>query len=161
MRSETAGSVAFLLNNREARVDNTAPFALYGDNGGDYRGKILPAGDYTLSATAWTEANASGTKGPTYTIHFKVTNSAAAPWAAGVTVFPNPVQSYVRMSAADIPEENVGIQVLDLYGQLKHESEWKAGEEEKEIDLKSLPKGVYILKTISGAGESIRRIVKE
>ncbi|WP_162418534.1 T9SS type A sorting domain-containing protein [Cyclobacterium roseum] len=57
-----------------ARFEKLAPFAIFGDNGGDYLGKDLPEGMYTLSVTAFptTSSTNTGIGGEEVTIHFEV-----------------------------------------------------------------------------------------
>ncbi|WP_272063403.1 CAP domain-containing protein [Oscillatoria sp. CS-180] len=43
------------------RIENIEPYALFGDTDGDYWGKALKAGDYTLKATAYTQDKGKGT----------------------------------------------------------------------------------------------------
>jgi hypothetical protein len=47
-----------------SRLENVAPYALFGDIGGDYIGKLLPPGYYKVSAQAFSLANMGGTAGP-------------------------------------------------------------------------------------------------
>ncbi|HMB62317.1 MAG TPA: T9SS type A sorting domain-containing protein [Eudoraea sp.] len=53
-------------------TENFAPFTLFGDAGGDFSGKILPEGDYTLTATPYSETHERGKAGIPLTIHFKI-----------------------------------------------------------------------------------------
>ena len=80
----TVGSVALSLTGAKAvsRTENLAPYSLYGDhhdgNGGrDLDGASLPAGTYTLSATAHAERGASGTVRGTLSVSFEVLAPAA------------------------------------------------------------------------------------
>ena len=56
------GSVRLQLSGAKAatRTDDAAPYSLYGDAGGTVRGEALPAGGYSLTATAYAEANGGG-----------------------------------------------------------------------------------------------------
>jgi Protein of unknown function (DUF4038) len=42
------------------RVENSAPYSLYGDSNGDFQGTSLPEGSYTLRLRAYSAANAGG-----------------------------------------------------------------------------------------------------
>ena len=53
-------------------TENFAPFTLFGDSGGNFAGKVLPEGDYTLTATPYSESHEKGKTGVPLTIHFKV-----------------------------------------------------------------------------------------
>ena len=67
IRVETAqnaaiGSVRLELSGAktEARTENVAPWSLYGDDGTTLAGEGLPAGGYTLSATAYSQPKGEG-----------------------------------------------------------------------------------------------------
>lgn len=70
----TVGSVAMSITGPIGHniVENVAPYALFGDRNGDYSGRELPIGNYTISATPYTESNTNGTKGSTTEIRFSV-----------------------------------------------------------------------------------------
>ena len=57
-------------------TDNAAPFSLYGDEDGTVAGEGLPAGSYTLTATAYAEADGGGTALGTATVSFTVAATA-------------------------------------------------------------------------------------
>ncbi len=71
----TVGSVALSLSGAKAvsRTENLAPYSLYGDDmQGTLYGGTLPAGTYTLSATAYAERRASGSTLGTLSVSFEV-----------------------------------------------------------------------------------------
>ena len=72
--SYATGSVHFELSGPVSytRVENVAPFTLFGDFEGDYYGQILPVGIYTLVATPYRE----GEKGIPLTIQFSIADIA-------------------------------------------------------------------------------------
>ncbi len=65
------GSVRFNLNSVQ-NVESVAPYALKGDDGGDYDAWTPAAGDYTLTATPYAQANAKGAAGTPFSLRFKV-----------------------------------------------------------------------------------------
>jgi hypothetical protein len=73
------GSVSFELNGNPSGVENGAPYALYGDQNytGDYNSWTPNPGNYTLKATPYSSANATGTKGTSLTVNFKVINGTS------------------------------------------------------------------------------------
>ena len=75
------GSVRLELTGAKAvtQTDNAAPYSLYGDAGGTVQGEALSAGSYTLSATAYAEANGSGDALETWTVSFTVTTARTIP----------------------------------------------------------------------------------
>jgi hypothetical protein len=69
----TVGSVRFALDgNANFRVENFRPYALFGDNNGDYFTGNLAVGTHTLTATPFALASATGAAGTPLTIHFLV-----------------------------------------------------------------------------------------
>ena len=78
------GSVVLALtgaNTGIATRDNAAPYSLYGDEDGTVTGAGLPVGSYTLSATAYAEADGGGAELGTLAVSFTV--------AAGEAVAPD------------------------------------------------------------------------
>ncbi|MDX2302388.1 MAG: DUF5060 domain-containing protein [Microscillaceae bacterium] len=69
----TVGSVTFNLNNGSiTRVESAAPYALAGDDNGNYRPWSPALGAYTLKAKAFSLAGAKGTSGAEITLNFTV-----------------------------------------------------------------------------------------
>lgn len=159
------GSVKMILNGK-ARTDNTAPYSLKGDANGVYVAWTPAPGKYTLTSIAYSLINAGGTEGGSLAITFHVTarpiaTPAATPLAEKLTVYPNPVLSAVTITLTRPLENNIGVQLLDFSGQVRHQGELRVGESAKDIDLSHLPKGVYFLKATSADEECVRRIIKE
>ncbi|MGV3556946.1 NHL domain-containing protein [Larkinella arboricola] len=74
------GSVVFQLSGQQSRthIENTAPYALFEDNNGDYKGWRPEVGSYTLTATPHTGPNGTGSAGTPYTISFTVVDHLKA-----------------------------------------------------------------------------------
>ncbi|WP_258422492.1 Ig-like domain-containing protein, partial [Aquiflexum gelatinilyticum] len=70
-----------------SRTENGAPYSLFGDSNGNYSGRNLPAGTYTLSAIPYSGSNRSGTEGPTTTIVFSIIESVVVP-VSGISTSP-------------------------------------------------------------------------
>ena len=69
----TVGSVRFGLDgNATHRVESSAPFSLQGDIGGDYAPWNPGPGVHTVTATAFTGADASGEAGEVVVVSFTV-----------------------------------------------------------------------------------------
>ena len=79
------GSVVFELNGQTVRTENVVPYALGGDNGGDYFPIPLVPGTYTLMATPYSQSGGQGTAGNALSITVTVINSPSA--IAGFTLF--------------------------------------------------------------------------
>jgi len=74
--SGPVGSVAFELSRGATVVanntDNTAPFSIFGDSGGNYSGQQFATDSYTLRATPYYGANGTGTAGTPLEIVFNI-----------------------------------------------------------------------------------------
>ncbi len=96
VRANTApdlvGSVVLVMNGPvdKMRTESVAPYALYGDNAGNYFGALLPVGNYTITATAYTGASASGSIINEITRNFSIVNNTPAnqPPNAVITATP-------------------------------------------------------------------------
>ncbi|MBD2722164.1 InlB B-repeat-containing protein [Hymenobacter armeniacus] len=79
----TVGSVTVTLTGAQAmsHTENLVPYSLVADSGGDYPAWTPPVGNYTLRATPYSGANATGTVGTALSISFSVTDVAAPPAA--------------------------------------------------------------------------------
>ncbi len=65
------GSVVFTYDGTK-KTESSAPYALWGDNGGNYVAWTPNTGKHTLSATAYSGSNGSGAQGGTLTVSFTV-----------------------------------------------------------------------------------------
>ena len=75
------GSVFMKLSgpmNKE-RTENVAPYTLFGNHGGQYVGANLVAGNYILTATAYSGEDKSGEPGPGRTIYFTIRDTSPEP----------------------------------------------------------------------------------
>jgi predicted outer membrane repeat protein len=70
------GSVAFSLSGQQRYqvVEGVAPYALFGDNQGDYQRWTPNLGSYSLTATPYAGVNATGAIGTALTVAFTVVN---------------------------------------------------------------------------------------
>ena len=73
------GSVRLALTGAKTvtATDDAAPWSLYGGANGQVQGEGLPAGSYTLSATAYSEAGGGGAELGTLSVSFSVAASEA------------------------------------------------------------------------------------
>ena len=72
------GSVRLELTGAKtaARTDDAAPWSLYGDGAGRVNGEALPAGSYTLSATAYADSGGRGEERGSLEVSFTVAAGA-------------------------------------------------------------------------------------
>lgn len=97
-----AGSVRFAYDgNSNYQTESWPPFALQGDNSGDYYGWTPELGDHTLSGTAYTQSGGSGQPGPSHTISFSVVDpTVGGSCAVNYTItndWGSGFQAYVRI----------------------------------------------------------------
>lgn len=79
------GSVRFALDgNTNFRTENVAPYALAGDTAGDYYVWAAGNGFHEITATPYSEANATGSAGAPLKITILVTDDCTAPVVTGV-----------------------------------------------------------------------------
>ena len=74
----TIGSMRLQLTGEKThdQTENIKPYSLYGDSGGNLSGESLPVGEYTLTATAYSEARLGGNVLGTLKVSFSVTGPA-------------------------------------------------------------------------------------
>ena len=70
LSSDEAGSVRFMMSEGTERIENVAPFALGGDNNGDYApvSQLVESGSVTIYATPYTQGQAQGEEGGTLSL---------------------------------------------------------------------------------------------
>ena len=110
--ADKTGSVVFYLNGKQSK-DNTAPFALFPENNGDFKKGHLKNGDYTLTAVAYPLKNGKGIPGDTLTVNFSVDNIYEI---ENVEIYPNPVEDNSTVLIEGQANATVLIQVSELSG---------------------------------------------
>ncbi|MEQ8677173.1 MAG: PA14 domain-containing protein [Aggregatilineales bacterium] len=104
------GSVAFILND-VARLENTAPFTLMGNQGNDYFPWTPEVGDYVLQVIPYSESYARGTTGQSMTISLRFEDQAiASPVPPTATNTPVPAATNTP-----VPVTTVSVERLILY----------------------------------------------
>ena len=78
---ELEGPVSF------SRIENVAPYTLFGDQNNNFFGKVLTPGRYTITATAFDGKNRSGASVSTSSINFTITDRLP------IVIAPNPIQN--------------------------------------------------------------------
>ena len=76
--SGNVGSVQLVLSGtlNQVQTENVAPYALYGDNAGNYAGQVFVPGNYNISATPYSASNMGGTSGVPFSIDFELVSEA-------------------------------------------------------------------------------------
>jgi hypothetical protein len=112
--SAQTGSVVYYLDGKRS-VDNSAPFALFAENNGDYKNGHLKSGTHTLTATAYSGKNGTGTEGNTVSVTFTVDDMRGNK-PTGVAFYPNPIVNESQLEISGAPNASVRIEVFDQYG---------------------------------------------
>lgn len=165
-------SVLMVLNGAQNRTqtENLAPYALFGDNGGNYNANDFPNGSYTLTATFYAGPNASGSVIARETLSFTTSGNNTSGKTSGVLTktiaYPNPVQGREVNLKFPIPKNNPleyrlissGFQVLGT-GTMDAQ-----GSDETNVSIQSLeqaPSGIYYLIITDGVISESVKIIKE
>ncbi|SMD44497.1 delta-60 repeat domain-containing protein/Por secretion system C-terminal sorting domain-containing protein [Aquiflexum balticum DSM 16537] len=167
------GSVYFTLSgpvNRDA-TENVTPYAIFGDKNGNYSGRTLPAGTYTLSAQAYSDRNRRGTAGPIKTITFTINSNVVrledgqlsdkngnnsetnrggmegqSPeiMTGSLKIYPNPAKTESNILIQLSAESEVTIRIFDATGRLVYEEQGRqSGTFTRNLDLRGLSSGMY------------------
>ena len=107
------GSVRLQISGpiNSARTENIVPYALFGDNNGNFVGQTFAPGNYTITATPFSAINGGGESGQALTISFSIVDS------------PDPLPEVTAIQLIDAASDQVLFTLSD--GQ--------------EIDINSLP----------------------
>ncbi len=98
--SGSVGSVRFGLDgNTNYRTESAAPYALAGDNGGNYDAWTPALGSHSLTATPYSGSGATGTAGVALSVGFTVTNVATGNRAPVITAGPQAAPGTVTLPA--------------------------------------------------------------
>lgn len=166
----TVGSVSLSLTGSLSnyRIENVAPYALFGDVSGNYKGMKLPTGAYTITATAYSGRNKSGVVLGTKKIMFNIINSNKHSTIAeqsiqykaifeinsstsDILTYPNPTSDSLKIRLSEPMLKVLKIHIFDLNGKLvrtfnpyniSHISDHFA------IDVQNLEKGIYMIKIL-------------
>lgn len=115
----TVGSVRFAFaGTSNFRTESGAPYALYGDNNGNYNAWTPATGSYTLKATPFTSGSAGGTAGVPLTVKFTVTDSSVADLApptvpTGLSADTFTTTSFTLHWAAS--SDNIGVTGYEIF----------------------------------------------
>lgn len=79
--SSAVGSVVMSLSGAQTRrqTENTAPYSLMGDKGGNYPAWTPSLGNYTITGTSYAQSGGKGTAGRAYSLSFSVVNGGSTP----------------------------------------------------------------------------------
>ncbi|MEM8896836.1 MAG: T9SS type A sorting domain-containing protein, partial [Bacteroidota bacterium] len=169
------GSVSFSLTGslESTRTENVAPYALFGDSGGNYKPQNPDpaAGDvYRLSATPFTGKGGSGTEGVGREIAYRFVAPAMAlasnefsrtPQSSRkLSVYPNPVSETLYLNLSDVDADEATVTVFNHMGQIMM-TERVGTTAQSGLDFSKLKIGLYMVEIVAGDYREIKSVVHE
>ena len=123
----TIGSMRLELTGAKThdQTENITPYSLYGDSGGNLSGESLPVGEYTLTATAYSEARLGGNVLGTLEVSFSVTETATQQTNTPATGLPT--ISGTAQVGETLTVGTSGIDDADGIGNATFSYQWIAG----------------------------------
>ncbi|WP_336514219.1 malectin domain-containing carbohydrate-binding protein [Pollutibacter soli] len=176
--------VEFVLSGKQSysSSESVAPYALFGDNNGDYNNWTIVVGSYTLKSTTYI----NGVAQTPITINFSVINDASSartmsssltqsqvngyvenpsfrinPETGGfdMKVTPNPAITNFNIRLTGNTSEKMNLQVVDFQGKvIESKSGIVPGTNFYLGD--NYPKGVYYIHVIQGRDKIVRKVMK-
>ena len=164
---------------RKTMLQNVHPYALFGDwKGGYFCGKLIP-GEYSLTATRYSEPNARGNQGPPLTVHFSVVDSgpesrtmpeekenlfnsvstSSEISSPVISSYPNPVSNELHLEWSAEPREETVIVIHNLQG-IEMLRKQFYNQYTATIDLAQLPAATYVVRVITDSEVSTFLIIK-
>nr|WP_262918534.1 T9SS type A sorting domain-containing protein [Telluribacter sp. SYSU D00476] len=164
------GSVKFIMSGKLSRTQTETgfPYALFGDNGGNYNAWTPAVGSYSLTCTPYTGSGATGTAGTALTVSFTVVDNSMARLAEEekvergdiqVQYFPNPFVDSFTIQVGDKGQGKLPVAVFDILGRpvlqledVQHEQSISLGREAKP--------GMYFLQVGTGHKAKHYKLIK-
>ena len=184
IRANMAGvgidSISMILSGpiRRTWTEDVAPYSLFGDIAGDYSGRLLNPGSYSLVATAYGAVQQAGKEDTTVTIQFTIlapddevtpeetviqTNNdilygSSDLQARFLKLHPNPAINYVNAEVTDPSITLSNIYIYDLNGSLvmycSRPDDLLVQDEIYQLETSSLAAGVYLVRIETEAHRS-------
>jgi len=169
IRANTAptgiGCIKFELDGVSGRIENTAPYAMTGDNNENYNSWTPPPGAYRLKGYAYSLANAQGTLLDTLTIFFTVTSTStlsARESSQQYSIYPNPFENDLNITFIINETEIVTEAALVSTLGFKYYAEvQKMNEGTFRILPPVIKAGIYMLEITTESGTIIRATIQK
>ncbi|WP_045465309.1 PKD domain-containing protein [Sporocytophaga myxococcoides] len=153
----TISSVRFQMDGTFNRVESTVPYAMFGDNNGNYNSGNFTLGSHTLTATPYEGASGSGTVGTPLTVNFSVINSAARisnEYAIRSVCYPNPSSDIFHISIPATESVEAMVDIYDNRGKFLTNLFTGAVQMGEDLSISwnvsDQKPGVYLMKVIMG-----------
>ncbi|MEO1652179.1 MAG: PKD domain-containing protein, partial [Bacteroidota bacterium] len=154
------GSVIFQLSGpvNKTQTENIVPYALFGDNSGDFNGVNLPDGTYTLLATPYSGKKGAGTAGRPLSITFQVIDLSTLKSTLGQSsqLYPNPSEGEVTLDLQLPAQEKAEVFIYDNQGQMMRQREARGSEK---LYLANLSPGIYLIRVKQDDQERLMRLI--
>lgn len=147
--------------------ERAAPYALGGDNNGDFSSWTPSLGANTITATVYSTAGDELAK---ETINFEVVSSANARLSSDdlqIKTYPNPALNELQIGAEDRSPASFSEQklmeykLIDISGNLVRSGTIEWGNQMTRVDVQGLQGGIYILQIASRKGLVSKKIFIE
>ena len=170
------------MQNEYTNVENTQPYALFGDAKGDYINGTLVPGEYSLSATAFRHGHAKGTKGIPHTVRINIIDGSATQPGAyqGINntptnnqdtrqnhksglepAYPNPFNPTTTIRFSLTESTHARLVIYDMLGrQVKTlaDGQHDAGSHAIVFEAGDLPGGAYLYRLTTPNHSTVRKI---
>ncbi|MCW5517435.1 HYR domain-containing protein [Muriicola sp. Z0-33] len=147
-------SVGFSLSGAQSntRTENVPPYALFGDNGGNYFAHTFAVGSYSLTATPYTGNNKGGTPGTSGTVNFEFIDGS--PVFFTIKLYPNPAVEQIKIDVDDPKVKMRSVTVHDVRGRAMSSTDtgFLSAGEDFTLPVRDLPAGVYYLSVVNSKG---------
>ena len=168
------GSVALSISGpiNNNRTENGAPYAFFGDSGGNYAPVNFPSGNYTITATPYENPSLGGEAGTTLSVSFTITSGSGLnrPLPEGnfvPEITPNPTAEKVQVTASGSVPEIEKVLLFDMSGRLVKSIELKSngtGFTPFSFDVIGVEDGLYIIQMWSKDSQQVsehRLLIKQ
>ncbi|MEM7512610.1 MAG: T9SS type A sorting domain-containing protein, partial [Bacteroidota bacterium] len=170
-------SVRMVLSGAQdfSRTESKAPWALFGDSGGNFSPWIAKPGSYTLSATPYSEKGAKGTAGASKVVSFSITNPQSnfqsftvlnellEGGETQVYVAPNRASKLTYIYLEGEETGLVDVEVINILGARTHEFQAtkESFKSQHTLSLDNLTEGMYWVRVKFAQREYVRKLVIE
>ncbi len=168
------------------RTENVAPYALYGDNGGNFNGETFGLGQYTVSAQAFEGSSGSGESGPITTVNFEIVASGGSArigsqginsanqevrnvqlvetnqqvWNKSIQLYPNPANDLLNIQLGEMADQVTDLFIFDPMGRQvvqKNKADISGSSLSIPLNKWRFSEGLYVLGIKTKEGLFIRR----
>lgn len=140
-------------NNGNYHTEKQPPYAIAGDNSGDFSSWTPATGDNKLIATVFSK---DGTKLAEGILNFKVIDNSSARLISNIKAYPNPAVSELHVTTESSQE--VTYNLIDNAGNTVKSGKVKEGSQVIKLDVQDLKTGIYYLKVITNNSYTTRKI---